>query len=102
MNNDQTDQYSKFDSKGKAVTSLILGIISIIPGMIVYFAPGLQMVNFWRIIGIILWIILPFVALIGVILGIMALKSTKRNVAIAGIVLCGIGLIMPIIYIFFY
>ena len=47
---------------------------------------------------IILTMLLSFatgvLGLIGLVLGIMGVKSTKRNFAIAGIILCTIGLLI--------
>jgi hypothetical protein len=39
-----------------------------------------------------------FVAILGLIFGILGLKSTKKKFAIAGIILCLIGLIVPLYY----
>ena len=63
---------------GKAVTSLVLGIV----GVITAFIPSG--------VGAILTFI---VAIIGIIFGIKGLKSLKRGIAIAGIVLCSLVLL---------
>jgi hypothetical protein len=62
---------------GKAIASLVLGII----GLIAWFIP---------LFG------LP-ISLVGLILGIKDMKSQNRGLAIAGIVLCIIGLVLTII-----
>jgi len=62
---------------GKATTSLVLGII----GLIAWFIP---------LIG-------APITIIGLIFGIKGLKSLKRGVAIAGIVLCSIGLFATVV-----
>ena len=62
---------------GKAIASLVLGII----GLLGWCLPlcGLPL------------------TIVGLILGIMDLKGPKRNLAIWGIVLCGIGLLLSVI-----
>lgn len=56
------------------------------------------------IIGLFAWLI-PIVGapvnIVGLILGIMSLKSDKRNFAIAGSVMCTIGIILTIISVFY-
>jgi hypothetical protein len=57
------------------------------------------------VIGLVLWII-PFfgfpVCVSGLILGIPAMKpgATKRRMAIAGVAMCGVGLVLTIVNIF--
>lgn len=64
---------------GLAIASLVLGVVNLCGG---FFLP---------ICGIPL-------ALTGVILGILGLKSSQRVVAIVGIVLCGLSLVLVIGY----
>lgn len=64
------------EASGKAIGSLVLGIIA----MIAWLCP---------LIG------LP-IAIVGLILGILSLKTPKRGLAIAGIVLSGIGLLLTL------
>jgi len=94
---------TKFDSRGKAISSFIFGIISgastVLPIVIVELLtylkslpmvlPGLELIFYW---------IAPSTAIIGLIFGILGLKSTKKKFAIAGIILCLIGLIVPLYY----
>jgi hypothetical protein len=96
----QVDFQFKFNQKAKALISLILGIVSSIP--VIYSV----IINLFNIpismeesasIGFILSKE-PLLAVIGLILGILGLKSTKKKFAIAGIVLCLIGLIVPLYY----
>jgi hypothetical protein len=62
---------------GMAIASLIIGII-----------------------GGLAWC-LPFVgvpmAIIGIVLGVMGMKSSKRNLAIIGVVLCGLSLLAGVV-----
>ena len=117
-------QQPKPNPKGKAVASLILGVITII-----LFSSWL--VEFWcsispvdsigcylhritlRIIsafptgstGVIIVIIyilqISFLPIIGFILGILGLKSTKKNLALIGIILCAISFIGEIIFLLY-
>lgn len=88
----QIIQQSTLDGKGKATTSLILGIVSVILLISIRLIP-MALASFGSFV---VGIILPLIAIIGLILGILGLKSTKRNFAIAGILLCTIGLSYPI------
>ncbi len=80
-------QQSKPDPKGKAIASVILGTVSLV---LVY--NGLM--EFYSCISFITVI----VAAAGLFLGKTGLKSTKRNSAIIGIILSGIGLLGGIIW----
>jgi len=93
----QINHQSKPDPRGKAVVSLALGILSVIISLlpVLFLLLGMNPMAPSPILNIVFS--LPLVVLIGLILGILGLKSTKRNFAIAGIVLCAIGLIVPII-----
>jgi len=104
MNDNLSTQTS--NSKRKAITSLALGIISVIPIITrewilpsLVLAPMLPPIL--ELIFFIIFFILPLFGLPGVILGMIGLKSTKRNFAIAGIILCIIGLVTPILYFVF-
>jgi hypothetical protein len=94
----QMEQSKKEDQKGKAIASLILGIVSILPLV------GRIFIIYWiKTIpaGELLVYLLtrtPLIAFLGLILGILGLKSTKKKFAIAGIILCLIGLIVPLYY----
>ena len=81
-----TNQQPKSDQKGKAIASLILGIISILPLIEAFLFPT-EAIRYFLIRT-------PPIAIIGLILGIMGLKSTKRNLAIVGTVLCVISLLV--------
>jgi hypothetical protein len=91
-------QSKKEDQKGKAIASLILGILSILPLI------GRFFVIYWiKTIpaGELLTHLLvraPLLASLGLIFGVLGLKSTKKKFAIAGIILCLIGLIVPLYY----
>ncbi len=88
----QTTQQSTLNAKGKATASLILGIVSVILLISIRLIP-MALASFGSFV---VGIILPLIAIIGLILGVLGLKSTKRNFAIAGVVLCAIGLSYPI------
>ena len=64
--------------KGKSIASLVLGILSLV-----------------------FWLIPLFgfpVSIVGLIMGILALrKHETRGMAIAGVVMCGIGLVLTVI-----
>jgi hypothetical protein len=98
MNDRVNYQRVKFNPQGEAITSLILGIVSTLPLI------GRIFVIYWiKAIpaGELLAHLLtrtPLIAFLGLILGILGLKSTKKKFAIAGIVLCLIGLIVPLYY----
>ena len=83
-------QQPKPDPKGKAIASFWLGVISVIAGTFM-----LLMFPFFMVIPPLVVGMITVPA--GLILGIMGLKSTKRNFAIAGIVLSIIPL-LPIIF----
>lgn len=65
------------DRKGLAIASLVLGLLSLFSFCLVFCAGPL--------------------GLAGIITGIAGLKSSQRGLAIAGIVLSGLGLIISII-----
>lgn len=98
----QTLQQSKSDSEGKAIISLILGVISISPNIFLPLLADIIPFAIAPMIGFYLFLIISLIALIGLISGILGLKSTKRNFAIAGIVLCLIGLLVPLYYFLAY
>lgn len=75
--NQSLDAGGNVSKNGKATTGLVLGII----GLIAWFIP---------LIG-------APITIIGLIFSIIGLKSLKRGVAIAGIVLCSIGLLATIV-----
>lgn len=89
----KTVQSSKNDPKREAIASLMLGVISTIPGIalvieIVY--PGLLILPKEMIlIGL-----SPF---IGIFFGVKGLDSTRKNLAIVGIIFSIIGIISLII-----
>ena len=104
MSDQINQQLGASNHKGKAITSLILGIISVIPNFIV-------LISFYslnwqtrflesRVLGFILglsymgigFLIVPLISITGIILGLLGLKSTKKNFAIAGIILSIIDL----------
>ena len=109
MNNLKNSQQNKFDPNGKALASLILGIISLAPEILALILTigmlfgalggggigaslsGLT-TGILKLFGIFTPLIL--VAPIGgIILGIMGLKSTAKNWAITGIILSTLALI---------
>ena len=70
-------------SNGLAIASLVLGILSIVFGVI-------------PVIGLISWLLAP----VGLVLGLIALnKPTGRGMAIGGAVTSGIGLVICILWV---
>lgn len=103
----QVSRQSDLSQKRKAFASFVLGIlsaISIIARELIL--PSLrlspQLPSFLQTILFIVFFIMPLASIVGVILGILGLKSAKRNFAIAGIVLCAIGLLVPLYYFLSY
>lgn len=66
------------DKKGLAIASLVIGIIS----LCAWIVPGCNLL----------------LALVGVILGVLGLKSSKKTLSIIGLVLCGLILLLSICY----
>ena len=111
----------KTNNKREAIASLVLGIIIVTflsllilkgeklqmiiavgMGWLVYYLSSGETIRAYEapILGGITTLFLPFfLGIIGLILGKLGLKSTKRNLAKIGIVLCIIGLLAPVIYI---
>ncbi|MFQ6084385.1 MAG: hypothetical protein ACE5WD_13650 [Candidatus Aminicenantia bacterium] len=83
------------NSKGKAIASLILGIISVIPAAII----GMEFREIIKIPGVMVTISFLaisltgtfWIAIAGLILGAIGVKSTKKKFAILGIILSIIG-----------
>lgn len=114
MNDNINIQQTKFTPEKKAVISLIFGIGSITPILLIMFSIiGIPLIaGSWSIYryGDLISRLVNFATapstliislgsgIIGLTLGIIGLKSIKRNFAIAGIILSLIGLIIPIIY----
>ena len=92
LNNLMNEQQNK-----KAVTSLILGIVSMAPIIILitsFFLPGNIALIFINVFSVLGYYIFGFIlAVIGLVFGIMGLKSQKRKFAVAGITSSIIGLI---------
>lgn len=97
----QITQQPKFDPKRKAIASLIFGIISISPNIFLPLLADIIPFAIAPLLGFYLFLIIFLFAIIGLVFGILGLKSTKRNFAIAGIVLCLIGLLVPLYYFLF-
>jgi len=90
MNNNLNSQLPKIDQKTKALVSLLLGIILSIywGGWFIGFIklPELRDVMINSLGGLV-------GSTLGVIFGVKGLKSSKRNFAIIGIVLCALVLL---------
>ena len=78
------------DRKGLATTSLVLGIIGIVILLFPIVKINGSQVTVWNISGLLFQIV-------GLIFGILGIKSSKRTSAIAGIILCAVGLILSIV-----
>ncbi len=105
MNN----QTNKIDQKDKAITSFTIGIIGIILSLLSpYTWPGFfekiimpgALPIFLAWILLFLWrygfILIFFLSLFGIFLGIKVMKSSKKMIAILGLVLCVIELIFSL------
>jgi MFS family permease len=92
MNNNSNTQQPKLilQKAAYSLTSLILGIISIIlPLILIWYG-----VNFVPSLVFLLDIIVAGIcAIVGLTFGIKGLKSTRKKLAIAGIVVCAISLL---------
>jgi len=106
----QTIQQTKSDPKGKAITSLVLGIINVALGIgsvFHLFIKGIYIGEKYILEYIYIYGLTTFLAvnslicITGIILGKMGLKSTKKGIAIAGIVLSIIGLLGSFFFWFF-
>ena len=104
---DQNNQQTKYNPRGKAIASLILGIISLIlfmawiidfwyftspDGIRYYFNYVLKKIPL-ELRALINIFQIPLLPIFGLILGIFGLKSTRKKFAITGIMLCSISLI---------
>ena len=105
----QITQHSS--SEKNAIISLVLGILSGgLFGLMILIAeltaryiqvPPVGLLEmFGSFLAILVFLFIPLLGIIGLILGIFGLKSAKRNFAIAGIILCSIGLLVPLYYFF--
>jgi hypothetical protein len=103
MSNNSNNQQPKAEPKAEAISSLILGIISILADLSmivpVYFRISIDIGNLSVIDDIAPYSLFGgwFFPTSGLVLGIMGLKSTKKKLAITGIILSTIGL-MAYIY----
>jgi hypothetical protein len=98
--------FQQLPSEKKAVISLILGIVS--EGLLISIILITQIVSpittlgllemFGGLVAFLIYLFIPLIGIMGIIFGILGLKSTKKKFAIAGIVLCLIGLIVPLYY----
>lgn len=96
----QINQQSK---EKKALISLILGIVNLVIMIAIELLRRITPIMvLGPIINFVFFQINPLIAIIGLIFGIIELKSIKRNFAITGIILCSIGLLVPLIYFLFY
>lgn len=95
MNNNSIPQLLKSDQKIKAITSFLLGII-LLGSWAIAFIKSLGL----DLIGVMIVSLGgSVISILGVIFGVQGLKSSKRNLAIIGIVLCLLVLFFSI-YIF--
>lgn len=87
MNNNQIKQQIKSDPRGKAIASLILGFVSVISGIGAIYIYGSYD---WSDPVLIVYSLFP---LVGILLGKIGIRSTKKGLAITGIILSIISLI---------
>jgi hypothetical protein len=67
------------DKKGLAITSLVLGILSLCASVLWYFGGP--------------------ISIVGIVLGLLGMKSSGKRMAIAGIILSAIGLLLLIVFV---
>jgi len=101
MKNSSNNHQYISEPKWQGITSLVLGVVSILANVTSVIFGQKALMEFWLIptqefpfeieIG---WL---FPA-VGLVLGIMGLKYTRRKLAIDGTVLCSIGLLIYIIF----
>jgi len=101
MKNSSNNHQSISEPKWQGITSLVLGVVSILANVISVIFGQKALMEFWFMptqefpfeieIG---WL---FPA-VGLVLGIMGLKYTRQKLAIDGTVLCSIGLLTYIIF----
>jgi len=96
----QINQQSK---DKKAIISFILGSVNLgVMIMIEVLRRIAPIMVLGPIINFVFFQINPLVAIIGLVFGILSLKSTRKNFAIVGIILCLIGILFPLFYFLFY
>jgi hypothetical protein len=96
----QIKRISKQNSTWKALASLILGALSgiLIMAPFTILLPFGRLMELGPLVAFVEFKIVPLFAFLGLIFGILGLKSTKKKFAIVGIILCLIGLIVPLYY----
>lgn len=102
----QIVQQSKPDPKGKAIASLVLGAISILPFILLLIA----FISPWEALRVFayLFFVLPsyvlglILATLGLICGTIGLKSSKKKLAITGIVFSTISLFILVVTVYIY
>ena len=80
----------------QTVYSIILGVISIILPYIIIIIQGTGTSHGSALLFLFSMLLALACAIVGLIFGTKGLKSTRRKLAVAGIVLCAIGLIIVI------
>lgn len=91
--NSNTPQSQLISSKGKAITSLTLGIFSIVLSWLV--APALIGKEWYRL-AFVIFIVALTSGIVGLISGIRDLRF-KKELARLGIMLCSIGVLISVI-----
>lgn len=94
-------QQPKLDLKGNAIMSLALGTISFFPYIIILFLAFYWISpmgpNIPTYMSFIFFSFFPLISILGLILGIKGLQSSKKFFAILGIILCSISLLLRLI-----
>ena len=103
-------QQPKPDSKGKAIASILLGIVTVVlpvAALLFQLIPLINKPHAGGVIGGIVSVFVPLIVLgviaglIGIVFGIMSLKP-QRNLALTGIILCITALLLELIYLFLF
>jgi len=96
----QDKQQTKLDAKNTAIISLILGIISVIP--IIQFLSSENPSAFRAFHSLKTVLFLSAFSILGMILGIKGLNSSKKKLAIGGIIFSIVGVLGLIFFLYMW
>ena len=104
MNNNPSSKQSKPDPKPEAISSTVLGVITVVAAVIMVADVYFDFLYFSALGRYIILVIRMFsffwgwlFAMVGFALGLMGLKSTRRRLAITGIILSSMALVTDIV-----
>lgn len=88
MNENINTQQIKPDPKEKAIASFVLGIISVIATVAVWLLGEISTVEFGMLLVFFVTPVIVIAGVVGLVIGISGLRSTKKSFALIGITLC--------------